>query len=164
MERFHRALRAEFRTDRVFPDLPTAQAELDAWVEEYKTRRPHQALDMATPAQRFHCDRPAEVEALRPGLSRTARPDPGRGEGTWVARHASVVGVVCVNWQQVSLGVAAAGKNIDVWVTDQVLQFYDGDTLLRTQKRTSTGEMRKRRASIPGGGQNQETSVTDQAK
>ena len=41
MERFHRTLRAEFRTDRVFPDLATAQAELDAWVDYYNDQRPH---------------------------------------------------------------------------------------------------------------------------
>ena len=35
IERFHRTLRTEFRTDRVFEDLATAQAELDAWVEQY---------------------------------------------------------------------------------------------------------------------------------
>jgi hypothetical protein len=67
----------------------------------------------------------------------------------WVARRASAVGVVTVNWQQVCLGVAAAGKNVDVWVTDQVLQFFDGDTLLRTEKRTTDGEIRKKKASIP---------------
>jgi hypothetical protein len=49
-------------------------------------------------------------------------------------RRASGVGVVTVNWQQVCLGIAAAGRNIDIWVTDQVLQFYDGDILLRTEK------------------------------
>ena len=71
-----------------------------------------------------------------------------------------------MNWQQVCLGVAAAGRNIDVWVTDEVLQFYDGDTLLRTQQRDQPrgGEIRKRRASIPGGRHNQKTSVTDQPK
>jgi len=47
VERFHRALRTEFRTDRVFGSLAAAQAELDAWVEDYNSRRPHQALDMA---------------------------------------------------------------------------------------------------------------------
>lgn len=36
MARFHRALRTEFRTDRVFASLEAAQAELDAWVEGYK--------------------------------------------------------------------------------------------------------------------------------
>ena len=50
-----------------------------------------------------------------------------------MARRASAVGVVCVNWQQVCLGRAAAGRDIDVWVTDEVMQFYDGDQLLRTQ-------------------------------
>ncbi len=37
IERFHRALRTEFRTDRVFADLATAQAELDEWVHDYNT-------------------------------------------------------------------------------------------------------------------------------
>ena len=34
--------------------LAAAQAELDEWVVEYNTRRPHQALGMATPEERFH--------------------------------------------------------------------------------------------------------------
>ena len=54
VERFHKAIRTEFRTDRVFASLAAAQAELDEWVEEYNHRRPHQSLDMATPADRFH--------------------------------------------------------------------------------------------------------------
>jgi Integrase core domain len=33
-------LRTEFRTDRTFSDLAQAQAELDAWVEDYNHRRP----------------------------------------------------------------------------------------------------------------------------
>jgi hypothetical protein len=49
-----------------------------------------------------------------------------------------------------------------VWVTDQVLQFYDGDQLLRTEKRTRGGEVRKKRASDPGGRSIVKTSVTGQ--
>ena len=74
------------------------------------------------------------------------------------------MGVVCVKWQQVCLGVAAAGRPIDVWVTDSVLQFYDGDQLLRTEARTSTGEVRRKRAQIPGGRRRVQASVTDQPK
>ena len=164
IERFHRALRTEFRTDRVFDDLAHAQAELDAWVLEYNTRRPHQALDMNTPASRFLTPA-APVRPLRApvGGVGAGRPDPDRTDGTWVARRASTVGVVCVNWQQVCLGVAAAGRPIDVWVTDQVLQFYDGDQLLRTEKRTTSGEVRIKRAQVPGGQRRTvPTSVTDQ--
>lgn len=161
VERFHRAIRTEFRTDRVFASLAAAQAELEEWVGYYNHDRPHQGLDMVTPAERFHRFEQAAVTPLRT-VAGDARPDPGRGDGTWVARRASAVGVVCVSWQQVCLGVAAAGKNIDVWVTDQVLQFYDDDHLLRTEKRTTTGEVRKKRSSIPGGRRTLKTSVTDQ--
>jgi transposase InsO family protein len=145
IERFHRTLRTEFRTDRVFKNLAAAQAELDEWVLDYNTHRPHQAIGMAPPAQRFGQQPTATVTPIT-GSPR--RPDV-RGSGVWVARRASAVGVVCVNWQQVSVGVAAAGRNIDVWVTNDVLQFFDGDHLLRTEKRTNDDPVRKKRASIP---------------
>lgn len=148
IERFHRALRTEFRTDRVFTSLAAAQAELDEWVLDYNTNRPHQGIGMNTPAARFLRPEAAPVMALR-GTPRAGRPGEDRNEGIWVTRRASAVGVVCVNWQQVCLGVAAAGKPVDVWVTDQVLQFYDGDYLLRTEKRTSTGEIRVKNAPTP---------------
>lgn len=147
IERFHRSLRVEFRTDRVFADLAAVQAELDEWVTDYNTNRPHQAIGMDTPVQRFQRDALASVTPLRAPTS--PRPDRGRSDGTWVARRASSVGVVCVNWQQVCLGVAAAGHNIDVWVTNEVMQFFDGDQLLRTEQRTTGGEIRKKRASTP---------------
>ncbi len=79
-----------------------------------------------------------------------------------MTRRASAVGVVCVSWQQVCLGVAAAGRPIDVWVTEKVLQFYDGDQLLRTQKRDSTGEVRVKRSTAPQRRPTVTTSVTDQ--
>jgi len=158
IERFHRAIRTEFRTDRIFASLAAAQAELDEWVHDYNTRRPHQALDMATPAERFLQPATAAVTPLR---TSTATARPARGDGTWVARRASKLGVVCVNWQQVCLGVAAAGRNVDVWVTDQVMQFYDGDQLLRTEQRERRGEVRKKRASIPGTRSTLKSSVTD---
>jgi transposase InsO family protein len=54
IERFHRSMRAEFLSNKpAFSSLKTAQQALDEWVEEYNTARPHQSLDMATPAQRF---------------------------------------------------------------------------------------------------------------
>jgi len=145
IERFHRSLRAEFRTDRVFSDLATAQAELDEWVEDYNMNRPHQSIGMVPPVQRFGRQASATVTALVRPVERPTM----HGHGVWVARRASAVGVVCVNWQQVSIGIAAAGRNIDVWVTDEVLQFFDGDQLLRTEKRTTGGPIRKKRASIP---------------
>jgi transposase InsO family protein len=48
IERFHRSLRTEFLTGRIFDSTSSAQAELDAWVIEYNTVRPHQGIGMAT--------------------------------------------------------------------------------------------------------------------
>jgi len=159
VERFHRAMRTEFRTDRVFASLAVAQAELDAWVAEYNTRRPHQAIGMVPPAERFR--QPTGVPAIPiRSTTETVRPAEGRRDGDWIARRANSVGVITVNWQQVVLGKAAAGRDLDVWVTDEVLQVYDGDQLLRTQLRQGTGEIRKKRASIAGGRSKVKTSVT----
>ena len=66
MERFHRTLRSEFDTHRVFPSLRAAQGELDEWVGHYNPARPHQSLDDATPAERF------EVPLPRPAQGRLA--------------------------------------------------------------------------------------------
>src|ERR1700759_4820167 len=57
IERFHRSLRAEFLSaHKPFTTLKAAQQALDEWVAYYNNTRPHQALDMATPAQRFTSD------------------------------------------------------------------------------------------------------------
>jgi transposase InsO family protein len=149
IERFHRTLRAEFRTDRTFASMSAAQAELDAWVVEYNERRPHQGIGMATPAQRFQREGElAEVTPLRTTTTGT-RPSEGRTDGYWVTRRASAVGAVCVNWQRACLGVATAGHQIDVWVTDEVLQFFDGDHLLRTERKAFDGDVRAKHAQKP---------------
>jgi transposase InsO family protein len=54
VERFHQTLRRELLDDcGAFESIGEAQAALDAWVEEYNSVRPHQALDMQSPADRF---------------------------------------------------------------------------------------------------------------
>ncbi|GGV56653.1 hypothetical protein GCM10010245_89650 [Streptomyces spectabilis] len=54
IERFHKSFRREL-LDHIgsFADQPTAQAAIDAWARGYNHSRPHQALDMATPAAAF---------------------------------------------------------------------------------------------------------------
>ena len=57
VERFHGTFRPDFLdVAGPFTSVPEAQAAVDAWVEEYNTDRPHQALDEkvpVTPAERF---------------------------------------------------------------------------------------------------------------
>ncbi|MEU0472824.1 IS481 family transposase [Streptomyces olivaceus] len=54
VERFHQTLRRELLDDCLaFESVEGAQAALDAWVREYNSVRPHQALEMQSPADRF---------------------------------------------------------------------------------------------------------------
>ncbi len=70
IERWHKTLRREL-LDHVVPfeSLSTAQEAIDGWVHAYNHQRPHQSLDMETPASRFRPHGPARDLA-------TAAPDP----------------------------------------------------------------------------------------
>ncbi len=133
IERFHRTLRAELLTGTLFTSRRSAQQALDEWVEHYNRDRPHQSLDMATPAERFAGPTPRALREL-----------PARDGPQWVARKVSTVGVVCVDWQQVSVGRHRAGERCDVHVTKDILQFWIGNELLRTVPRQGTGPIRNK--------------------
>ncbi len=54
VERFHKTLRRELLDETgAFESIEAAQAAIDEWVHAYNTVRPHQSLDMATPASLF---------------------------------------------------------------------------------------------------------------
>ncbi|MUM16201.1 IS481 family transposase [Mycobacterium sp. CBMA271] len=141
IERFHRSLRTEFLSQaRPFTNLKTAQQALDEWVADYNTARPHQSLRMVTPAQRFAATGPA----LAPSNS---VPVTGERSGSdWISRRVTTNGVVCVSWQQVSVGRHRAGARCDVHVDGDLLRFWIGQDLVKTAARTSSGEVRNKKA------------------
>lgn len=62
IEPWHKTLRRELLdASAPFPDVETAQASIDAWVNGYNFSRPHQSLAMANPATLF---RPAPIEPI----------------------------------------------------------------------------------------------------
>lgn len=65
-ERFHRTLKAEVLSGREFADLTTCQSAFDRWRHVYNHERPHQALDLATPSERYRPSRRAFPETLPP--------------------------------------------------------------------------------------------------
>jgi transposase InsO family protein len=142
IERFHRSVRTEFLTGRApFTNLRAAQQAMDEWVDFYNTARPHQGIDMLTPAERF---------VAGPSGPPVAPPAPlGHEQRTgsdWVSRRVTTNGVVCVSWQQVSLGRHYAGSRCDVHVDGELLRFFVGDDLVKTAARASNGAVRNKRA------------------
>jgi transposase InsO family protein len=65
-ERFHRTLKAELLSGRLFADHDHAQHAFDAWREIYNHERPHQALALAVPASRYRPSERSYPETLPP--------------------------------------------------------------------------------------------------
>jgi transposase InsO family protein len=75
IERRHQSIQVELLDPHgPFDSLEAAQTAVDAWRLEYNTVRPHQALNMATPAERFS---PVPLSARCSGCVR-ARAGPHR--------------------------------------------------------------------------------------
>lgn len=65
----------------------------------------------------------------------------------WVSRKVTTCGTISVSWQQFSVGKHWDGRAVDVHVTDELLQVWDGADLIKTVVRTSRGEVRKKHAA-----------------
>ncbi len=146
IERFHRSLRVEFLAGRVFDDLTSAQAELDAWVADYNEHRPHQGIGMCTPAERFAVRSP---QASAQQLTADTRLADVRAGDDWISRTVAANGIISVAWQVFSVGKQRHGEIVDVHLTENVLEVWSGTELIKTVLRTTKGEIRKKRAQRP---------------
>ena len=63
-ERFHRSLKAEVLNEASFADLAACQRAFDAWRARYNHQRPHEALGMAVPAERYQVSARRYPESL----------------------------------------------------------------------------------------------------
>jgi transposase InsO family protein len=65
-ERFHRTLKAEVLSGPPFETLGHAARALEGWRTVYNFERPHQALDLATPMERYRPSSRAYREVIEP--------------------------------------------------------------------------------------------------
>ena len=64
VERFHKTMKSEFLTGRVFSDLEEAQAAIDAWVHDYNHSRDHQSIGDRPPIERFRLGQSDRTEVV----------------------------------------------------------------------------------------------------
>ena len=107
---------------------------------DYNTERPHQALDMATPAERFR------LEPLAKDASSIPVDEAEDHPGQWVLRRVASNGVVSVDNQMFSVGNAYKAQLVDVFVDDTVIQVWSKNHLIKTVARARSGRVRKVRA------------------
>jgi transposase InsO family protein len=65
LERFHRSLDAEVIAGKNFKDHASVQRTFDAWRQTYNCERPHEALAMAVPVERYRASAVSYPDRLR---------------------------------------------------------------------------------------------------
>ena len=111
VERWHKTLRQEFLTGKVFESISDAQAQLDGWVRHYNFQRRHQGIGDVVPWERFRL----AVED-RPGGSKRAEPAPAPqapNEAT-ATRKVNRSGKISFAAQPYRVGVWLAGETVEV--------------------------------------------------
>jgi transposase InsO family protein len=171
VERFHQSLQVELLDERCpFADLDQAQGAIDSWVADYNHSRPHQALDMATPASRFRAVPQTEREALPlrlpPTLVNTPAHEPDLesaiavAASTTIPEHAMLPnndaievdrvvpasGNLKIRPQQFWLGTQLAGRTITLWIDTKTVHVnLDGQRLKTLPSRMSERDLERLR-------------------
>lgn len=144
IERFHKTIRAELLQGQVFADLQAAQDAVDAWVKQYNQTRPHQALAMATPAQRFQ---PAGSDSP---LSSSSDPNLDPLESPLVIeRKVTDTGVIRIAYAPYSIGRHMAGRRVTVAIVGSLLHVYSDGRLIKTLARKNDRDISRIRANQP---------------
>ena len=89
LERFHRTLKVELIGCRQMRDLAHCQQLFDPWRDLYNHKRPHEALELGTPASRYRASPrgfPESIPAFDYGEDANVRVVQKNGQITWHSR------------------------------------------------------------------------------
>src|SRR5215217_2355088 len=150
VERWHKTMRAEFLAEHDYRHATIAdlQAALDAWVVHYNTERPHQALGMRPPIQRFQLAPTAPrspiiepVQALAaPGSAAATARLPGVQR--WVDRH----GLISLAGFRYRVPIVLAGEPVEAVAADHLVRIFHRDVLVAEhvqRRKPDTGDQQE---------------------
>lgn len=103
-ERFHRTLQAEVIARHKLLDIAQAQRQFDAWRHVYNHRRPHEALQLQTPSQRYRSS-PRQFPGALPAIDYEA--------GDWV-RKVDENGWISFKGRAIRVGKALRGHPVAI--------------------------------------------------
>ena len=131
VERWHKTLRVEFLTGKVFNDIADAQAQLDAWVEHYNHDRPHQGIGMVAPWERF---RLANTVAVEPVITKPVE-DPEAAMPIAATRKVGRTGTISFASVRYKAGVWLAGETVQVVCDGGLVQLHHRGVVIATHAR-----------------------------
>src|SRR5205823_3394552 len=164
VERWHQSLQTDFLNDAgPFASLTQAQVAVDAWRQEYNHDRPHQSLDMATPAERFRPSAdagdtlplwaPADLEPLSSQQTLAEESAAAAESGSWpdaieIDRVIPASGNMTIGPQQFWLRPERAGQTVTVWIDTTTCHLsIDGWRVKTVPSRLSAPDLARLRAS-----------------
>ncbi len=135
VERFHKTLRGEFLTDKVFATIEDAQARLDTWVGEYNHDRPHQSIGMVAPWERFRLAQAPwpEAEASQAGAEAAA----SKAEAVMpsATRRVGRSGLISFAGAKYKAGVWLAGQEVALVCDAGLVHLHHRGVLIATHAR-----------------------------
>jgi transposase InsO family protein len=128
VERWHKTMRAEFLTGKVFDSIDDAQAQLDAWVQRYNQVRPHQSIGNVAPVERFR------LAEAKPGpVEHTDEPPVAVDAVT--TRRVSAGGTISFATATYKAGRWLAGQTVEIVCEDGLVHLSHRGTLIATHAR-----------------------------
>jgi transposase InsO family protein len=138
VERWHKTIRAEFLAEHDYKHATVAelQAALDGWVNHYNTERPHQALGMRPPIDRFRLASAAVETVVEPGLI-LASTEPSMvqasapivrlpGVQRWVDQH----GLISLAGFRYRVPIVLAGEPVEAVAADHLVRIFHREVLV----------------------------------
>lgn len=163
VERLHKTIRTEFLAgaNGAFATLADAQSALDAWVEDYNHQRPHQAVGMRPPVERFRLAATDPTQVLQvvdpppalPAANGSPRPRPP-GISRWVDQH----GVIRLAGFGYRVGATFAGEQVEAVCSEGLVQILHRGVLVVSHaqkhpagKPVTVGQQRRRARGATSG-------------
>jgi transposase InsO family protein len=138
VERFHKTLRREFLTGKVFTSIEEAQAAVDAWVKHYNHERPHQSIGMVAPFERFRLAVGEPVEATaapRPEKDPAPTATPATPATPATTRRVGANGLISFASAKYRAGVWLAGQDVTVVCDGGLVHLRHRGVLIATHAR-----------------------------
>jgi hypothetical protein len=139
VERWYKTIRAEFLRDHDYKHATMAELQqaLDAWVDHYNTERPHQALGMRPPIERFQLAAPPGVETVvEPSAVPAAPPvavvEPSPqivrlpGVQRWVDQH----GLISLGGFRYRVPIVLAAEPVEAVAADHLVRIFHREVLV----------------------------------
>ena len=140
VERFHKTMKREFLSERVFASIEEAQAAIDGWVAEYNHQREHQSLGDRPPIERFRLARSDLAAPAEPEEEPEPAAEPAELEGPYATRIVDTVGRISLGGFRYHVGRWLAYETVSVGVRDGLVEVFHGGVLVATHARRHAPE------------------------